>query len=224
MFNEQLDMNSPNHLRHDPMVAAWIADYQRDKWNQHPDCKLCGWPHATVLMCGMGSTFGQVKIGRQYVYVDTSNVASLRKFREELGATGFHWRDDVYVARSADAVVINRIEYFNGHPHVEKWVIPVNEFASIVCAASVGGETGERYQQALAFLTQPVGSAPAPDSERVEKLAKSFAMEFLTGHYRGLREDEQKRYEQLVVVMLAFASLVKQPAGSAPTASPQEKP
>lgn len=151
-MNENLDPKHPNHLRHDPMVSAWITDYQRDKWNQHPDCTHCGWPHSPVTMCGMGSTFGRVKIGQRLTYVDSSNVAFLRKFREELGAAGFHWRDDVYVVRAADAVVISRIEYFNGHPNVHKWVIPVNEFASIVCAASLGGESAERYRAAREFL------------------------------------------------------------------------
>lgn len=39
--------------------------------------------------------------------------------------------------------------------------------------------------------------------------AESFAMEFMTGHYRELRDDERQRYEQLKVVMLAFASQVQ---------------
>ena len=43
----------------------------------------------------------------------------------------------------------------------------------------------------------------------IEKLARTFAMEYLTGHYRPLREDEQKAFEQLTVVMLAFAANVK---------------
>ena len=60
----------------------------------------------------------------------------------------------------------------------------------------------------------------------VEKLARTFAEEYLTGHYRPLRESERKKFEQLVVVMLAFAaqiqrvtqtSLLPTPPSSEPT-------
>lgn len=53
---------------------------------------------------------------------------------------------------------------------------------------------------------------PAPEgdltkrAEQLQKLARTFAMEFLTGHHRPLREDEQPRFDQLFVVMLAFAA------------------
>ncbi len=57
--------------------------------------------------------------------------------------------------------------------------------------------------------------------EVIERLARSFAMEYLTAHFRGLREGEQKRYDQLVVVMLAFASQVTRLASRA-SAPPSE--
>ena len=43
----------------------------------------------------------------------------------------------------------------------------------------------------------------------LEKMARIFAMEYLTGHYRPLRDDEHQRYDQLTVVMLAFASQIR---------------
>ncbi len=57
-------------------------------------------------------------------------------------------------------------------------------------------------------------------SAETEKLARTFAMEYLTGHYRPLRDDEQQRYEQLVVVMLAFAANIKRDTREGPRELP----
>lgn len=170
-MNPQLDLTSPQHLRQDSVVKAWIADFQRDKWHKYDDCRRCGWPHSPVTMCGMGSVFGQVRLGGQYAYVDSGNVAHLRQFVETLSTLGFHWRNEVFIARVKGQVVISRIEYFNGHPSLKQWTIPVHEFASIVCAASEQGETSERYQQALAFLQTPAAARllPAPATQRPEE-------------------------------------------------------
>ena len=46
--------------------------------------------------------------------------------------------------------------------------------------------------------------------QTVASLVDAFAMEFMTGHYRPLREDERQRYEQLRVVMLALVACVRQ--------------
>ena len=54
----------------------------------------------------------------------------------------------------------------------------------------------------------PDGAGQALAGE-IDKLAQTFAMEYLTGHYRPLREDERPRFDQLHVVMLAFASQVR---------------
>lgn len=64
--------------------------------------------------------------------------------------------------------------------------------------------------------------AEPPDSARVEKLAETFTMEFLTGHYRELREDEQPRFDQLKVVMLAFMGAVRSRALEAPRDEPAD--
>jgi hypothetical protein len=71
---------------------------------------------------------------------------------DPIALKGFHWRDNVYIRRHGHDVIVSRIEYDDGQPDVKEWRIPVTEFASIVCAASVGGETSERYQQALELL------------------------------------------------------------------------
>jgi hypothetical protein len=47
------------------------------------------------------------------------------------------------------------------------------------------------------------------EAKTIERLAETFAMEYLTGHYRQLRDDERPSFEQLKVVMLAFASAVR---------------
>lgn len=48
----------------------------------------------------------------------------------------------------------------------------------------------------------------------VQKIAETFAMEYLTGHYRPLRDDERKSFDQLTVVLLAFAAQLQKPAES----------
>jgi ribosomal protein L37E len=157
MFNDQLDKNSKNHLRHHPLVVEWIKDYQKQNHHiKYDDCSRCGWPHSSVFLCGMGSNFGQVKIGRCMCYIDTSNVKWTVDFVQSLGKGCFHWRDNIYIKRLGDDVVISHIEYYNDSPSLKDWKIPVNEFASIVCAASVGGETQVSYEIALNFLTPNV--------------------------------------------------------------------
>lgn len=47
------------------------------------------------------------------------------------------------------------------------------------------------------------------DAARIDMMARLFAMEYLTGHYRPLRADEERQYDQLVVVMLAFAAQLR---------------
>jgi len=64
----------------------------------------------------------------------------------------FHWRDGWYFRRNPDGSV--RVMLREG-PQSE-WLrvdvtVPANEWASIVCSVSVGGETGERWEQAKRF-------------------------------------------------------------------------
>ena len=59
---------------------------------------------------------------------------------------------------------------------------------------------------------------PAADDKRVEKLARLFAEEYLTGHYRPLRDDEQKQFDQLFVVMLTFFAQAREALGRPPHA------
>ena len=59
----------------------------------------------------------------------------------------------------------------------------------------------------------------------IEKLAETFAMEYLTGHYRQLREDERRSFDQLKVVMLAFFAASKRHMLAPPAdAGGQERP
>lgn len=52
-----------------------------------------------------------------------------------------------------------------------------------------------------------MSAQPAPEPP-IETLAGTFAMEYLTGHYRPLRDDERWSFDQLKVVMLAFSAAV----------------
>ncbi len=140
-------------LRNSPMVKAWIAAYQTDKWSTHKDCFKCGYPHSPHTMCGMGSSFGRLKIGRDWYSVDFSNVVFFHDFRLRLGeGCGFHWRDDTFFKRTDDGTVeVNYFEQFNNTPQDKVWRIPPNEWASIVASVSGTGETSESYREALKF-------------------------------------------------------------------------
>jgi hypothetical protein len=74
---------------------------------------------------------------------------------------------------------------------------------------------------AVAHAPTSVVEASAPSSGLVEKWADTFAMEFMTGHYRPLRDDEKQRYDQLRVVMLAFAAQIQR---ASPPSQEQEPP
>jgi len=67
-------------------------------------------------------------------------------------------------------------------------------------------EAHELVAAVRALLTEAPRVEPPP---ALEKMARIFAMEYLTGHYRPLRDDEHQRYDQLTVVMLAFASQIR---------------
>jgi hypothetical protein len=74
--------------------------------------------------------------------------------------SGFHWRDGWYFKRLEDGAV--RVMFVAGEYVYTRLHIPPNEWASIVCSVSAGGETGERYEAALQFH----GAAPAQQERK----------------------------------------------------------
>ena len=73
---------------------------------------------------------------------------------------GFHWKDLMFWKRLEDGSV--RIRLFarrasskilagDDSEPVREWIIPPDEWASIVTAVSARGSTAEGYQSALAF-------------------------------------------------------------------------
>lgn len=138
-------------LRHHPFVEAWIKAYQKDKWSTYPDCHSCGFPHAPNFLCGMGSTFGEMRIGKHTYAVDQSNVDYFVGFREK-PLEGFHWKNDVFFKRLPDGgVEVTYFDQYNNTPQERKWHIPAAEWASIVCCVSAVGETYERWGAAQDF-------------------------------------------------------------------------
>lgn len=149
-------------LRQHPFVIQWIKDYQKDdKWRQYEDCPHCGYPHAENLICGGGSTFGELRIGRFTYYVDQSNVDYFVKFRETL-RPGFHWKNDIHFERIDGHVRVTYFDQYNNSPQERQWLIPHAEWASIVCSVSAAGETGERWNAAQDFH----GRSPDSASEK----------------------------------------------------------
>jgi hypothetical protein len=139
-------------LRQHPFVQAWIADYQKDtNWHKYLDCRSCGFPHAENILCGCGATFGCLRIGGEMYYVDASNVAFFVQFRER-STKGFHWRDDIYFLRQSDGdVKVTSYWQYNNCPQERRWVIPADEWASVVASVSAQGETSESWQKAKKF-------------------------------------------------------------------------
>lgn len=121
-------------LRHHPMVEAWITFYQRLEHQKHEDCNKCGFPHSKHLLCGRGSTFGELLIGKHRYFVDASNVESFIVFREKTCADeAFHWRDDIFFSKSVDGgVKVTFYTPFNNNPHKHVWNIPDEEWKSII--------------------------------------------------------------------------------------------
>lgn len=67
----------------------------------------------------------------------------------------FHWKNGWYFKRLSDATVGIRNEDQN-----ILLIIPANEWASIVCAVSALGETGERWNEAQDFHGRPPVTRP----------------------------------------------------------------
>lgn len=111
-----------------PRVLAWINAYQKEVYKECPSCK---WPHSPNVMCGMGATFGCVRLGGNTYYIDASNVEFMLGFVEKLGP-GFHWKDEIFFDVKNDAVTVTHLESYNNTPQLKRWTIPVNEWQSIV--------------------------------------------------------------------------------------------
>jgi hypothetical protein len=124
-----------NNLRQNSVVQAWIAAYQNTLRHPYPDCQWCGWPHAEVLLCGSGSTFGCVRLGGTTYYIDMGNVEFMLSFVNKLGP-GFHWKNEIFFNVEDGNVVVSHIEPFNNCPHVKKWTIPLAEWQSITDSVS----------------------------------------------------------------------------------------
>lgn len=124
-------------LRSHAFVVAWIDAYQKAVYRNasppKPDCVHCGFPHGADLICGRGATFGQLKIGPDTYYVDSSNVeyfVALRGRQRE----GHHWRHEIYFKGTADHVEVTSYWEYNGCPQERVWRIPRTEWAFIVRA------------------------------------------------------------------------------------------
>ncbi len=121
-------------LRHLPMVEAWIAAYRADKWNIHEDCKWCGWPHNTHLLCNQ-APFGVVVFGRYPYSVSMAEVVWWVDFMESHAPAGaFHWRDQKFFRRTDAGVEITFFTPYNNTPQRHVWVIPQLEWESITAS------------------------------------------------------------------------------------------
>ena len=132
-------MKNVKELRNDPMVNAWIDTYRKNHksmpgYKDHEDCFLCGFPHDKHLLCGSGATFGELYIGGNCYYVDTSNVESFLQFRKQKNLNNsFHWRDDIHIGKTESGdVIISFFTKFNNTPQKKTWNIPYLEWKSIV--------------------------------------------------------------------------------------------
>ena len=133
-------------------------------------------------MCGWGATFGDAEIGNHLFSVDSSNVDFFVHFVNELPKLGFHWRDGIYTRRDGDCVVMSHIDSYNNTPQLKQWEIPVNEFASIMCAAR-GEEAGHTYERAKQFLDR--NNAPSIADELDKLKEKADAWDKVSANYQA---------------------------------------
>lgn len=73
---------------------------------------------------------------------------------------GFHWRDGYFFLRMPDCSV--RLTKFDRHGVREQFTVPPNEWASIVCSVSAGGEDRARWDAAQDFHGRPKGAGEKP--------------------------------------------------------------
>lgn len=128
----QPNLAQVTELRKDPTIAAWVSTYKKSlmKWEDRSDCRACGWPHAKVLLCGSGATFGTVRLGGASYAIDASNVEFMLNFVRSLGP-GFHWKNEIFFDVDDNTVVVTHLEKYNNCPQVMKWRIPLLEWRSI---------------------------------------------------------------------------------------------
>lgn len=134
----QPDRSQVVELLKNPILRAWIDDYQtanafafEKKGKKYPNCRDCGWPHNVHTRCGMGATFGSVRLGGDSYYIDASNVEFMLGFVTKLSENGFHWKNGIYFDVRDGNVVVTSLWQFNGHPQVRRWTIPLREWQSI---------------------------------------------------------------------------------------------
>lgn len=137
----------PTNLRNNPMVQAWISNYKKVNNCNNDDCDRCGFPHSPHVLCGWGAIFGILTIGGDRYYVDTSNVNSFVQFNNGI-KRGFHWKNDIFFNRLDNSVVVTYYEKYNNSPQKRTWVIPLNEWESIVKAVS--------HDAAITEMTTPL--------------------------------------------------------------------
>lgn len=65
---------------------------------------------------------------------------------------GFHWKHNIFWKRLDDGPVrVRHFTEFNGCPQWVDWVIPADEWASIVASVSAAGETLETWNAAKQY-------------------------------------------------------------------------
>jgi hypothetical protein len=125
-------------MKNNPLVKQWIKNHQDFNMRinpilgkPHSECTGCGWPHDKHLMCGMGSEFGQVRLGDDTYYIDSSNVNYMVKFVEKLGSNSFHWKNEIFFKVEGGNVEVTHLRNYNNSPQVITWSIPLAEWESI---------------------------------------------------------------------------------------------
>jgi hypothetical protein len=98
---------------------------------------------------------------RDYKDAENARYAAMSIAAEADRESGFHWRDSWFFKRFPDGSV--RVTKLDKHKNVQvSIIIPPNEWASIVCSVSAGGETGERWNAAQDFHGRVSNQEKAP--------------------------------------------------------------
>lgn len=126
-------------LRNHSLVEAWIkteserlVEFGWAGRAERTDCGHCGFPHDKHLLC-LQSPYGLVYVGGEPYSVAMSNTESMIGFFEGLNTPGdFHWKKERFFTSRPDEVLIRFYSSYNNTPQEHVWVIPRNEWNTIV--------------------------------------------------------------------------------------------
>jgi hypothetical protein len=150
-------------------AREWTDAELADKPAASTPCSACGKDTIRGSACVSDRTFcrrdscqGAIRAYQESIRAEADRYTAkldqqqqaetARRFAEAREAeTGFHWQRGWFFKRQPDGSVrVSHVEPRAGYVD-RQFLVPPDEWASIVASVSAGGETGDRWQQAREF-------------------------------------------------------------------------